>query len=266
MKDVYAAIMRAKAAQYGRPRYGDKTPMHWSNLDRIFEDFPDARIIHIVRDPRGTALSLAQMPWACKSLYSNASFCEREFTHVKKFESRICRVRLEDLLEDPRCTMGRVLEYVGEPWDDAVLDHATHAPKGDMPPVAWFERSAGPRRPAERKWKLTPAQLRMIERAAPETMNGGGYPPAEIAEEPSGLRVFWERFRDLPEIVRHSTVLLRLYIRLHAPGFSDTDEFDALFGRINPGAWARYPELGGRLPRPPALLAAPRETAALIES
>ena len=41
---------------------------------------------------------------------------------VEPFEDRMLRVRLEDLLAAPRDTMSKVLEFVGEPWDDAVLD------------------------------------------------------------------------------------------------------------------------------------------------
>ena len=52
--DVYAALMRAKAAQYGRVRFGDKTPVNTQYIDRIFRDFPDARVIRIIRDPRST--------------------------------------------------------------------------------------------------------------------------------------------------------------------------------------------------------------------
>ena len=51
---AFQAVMRCKARQFGRPRYGDKTPFHSSHLKRIFRDFPDARVVHIVRDPRAT--------------------------------------------------------------------------------------------------------------------------------------------------------------------------------------------------------------------
>ncbi len=254
--EAYAAIMREKAAQYGRVRYGDKTPLHSGHLARIFDDFPDARVIHIVRDPRGAALSLSQMPWACKSLYANAIYCEMDRVQVQKFRGRVLRVRLEDLLDDARGTMGRVLEFAGEPWDEAVLDHARHAPRGDMPPLGWLESSTGSRRGADagRQWAaLQPATLRMVERVARGTMTESGYAKAELEHEPSRLEVLWEQVRQVPEMLRFLGVWYGIYRRMRDPLFTDTETFDGLFRRINPGAWSRYPELAERLPKPPRL-------------
>src|SRR5690349_12020259 len=136
--EAYANVMRQKAAEYGRIRFGDKTPSHAAHLTRTFEDFPDARVVHITRDPRGTVLSLSRMPWAAASLYANAAFCEIERRKVCRDDRRVLKIRLEDLLTDARGTMGRVLEDVGEPWNDAVLDHARNVPdKNDMPPLPW---------------------------------------------------------------------------------------------------------------------------------
>jgi Sulfotransferase family len=44
-------------ARSGKPFVGDKTPSHVQYLDEIFEFYPDARIIHIVRDGRDQAVS-----------------------------------------------------------------------------------------------------------------------------------------------------------------------------------------------------------------
>src|SRR5262249_31225751 len=110
--EAFAAGMREKAAQDGRPRFRDKTPSHAGHLARIFRDFPDARVIHIVRDPRGTVQSLAKMPWASANLAVNALFCDFERRKVARFRDRVLKIRLEDLLADPRATMGRVLDHV----------------------------------------------------------------------------------------------------------------------------------------------------------
>ena len=96
--DAFTAVMREKAAQYGRVRWGDKTPGHTHFLKRIFEDFPEAKVVHIVRDPRATVLSLCRMPWASKSPYANAVYCELDWKKAEPFRERMLQVRLEDLL------------------------------------------------------------------------------------------------------------------------------------------------------------------------
>jgi hypothetical protein len=252
--EAYAAVMREKAAQYGRVRFGDKTPSHSSHLARIFEDFPDARVVHIVRDPRGTALSLSRMPWACASLRANAIFCELERRGVAKYRDRILSIRLEDLLAEPRATMGRVLDFVGEPWDDAVLDHDRHLPdRNDMPPLPWLESSAQARGAAGAQWSaLTPLQVRAIEGVAATIMKESGYAPAVVAAEPGRWALFWNAVRETGEMLRYLAVYALLAYRGRDPHALYDAGGRALFRRVNPGSWARYP--GFEVPVPPPLL------------
>lgn len=56
------AIMKMQAERHGKVRYGDKTPLHATKLPQIFEDFPGARVVNVVRDPRGGVASLLRMP------------------------------------------------------------------------------------------------------------------------------------------------------------------------------------------------------------
>src|SRR5262249_2420369 len=109
--EAFAAILRAKAAEYGKVRFGDKTPGHSKHLDRIFPAFAGPRVIHIVRDPRATAESLARMPWGSPSLLANALRLEQERALVEPYRDRVLQIRLEDLLADARATLGRVLDF-----------------------------------------------------------------------------------------------------------------------------------------------------------
>jgi hypothetical protein len=252
---AYAAVMRAKAAQYNRPRFGDKTPLHSAYLRHIFRDYPDAKVVHIVRDPRATALSLSKMPWSCASVWANAKFCDVESRQVERYKDRVLRIRLEDLLASPRDTMGKVLDYVGEPWDDAVLDHAKHAPdKADMPPLPWFESATAPRGGESKQWEKLPARdLRSIERAAKHVMASAGYAPANVAAEPGRLAVWWRGARDIPETVRYLFVYARIMRIVRDPAAFDSPPLEAAFRRINPGSWVHYP--GFVLPVTPPLIA-----------
>jgi hypothetical protein len=251
--EAYAAVMRQKAAQYGRVRFGDKTPSHSWHLPRVYRDFPDAKVVHIVRDPRGTALSLSRMPWACASLWANALACELDRRKVERYKGRILAIRLEDLLAAPRETMGRVLDFVGEPWDDAVLDHANNLPdKNDMPPLPWLESSAQDRGAAAAQWStLTPIQIRGIERVARRLMEEGGYAPAVLPQEPGRLALLWNAVREAPEMLRSLVAYARLAYRGRDPRAFYSDQGKEIFRRVNPRSWSRYP--GFDLPTPPPL-------------
>ena len=64
--------MRSKAEQRHKPRYGDKNPLDTHNLPRILADFPDARIVYIMRDPRPTVMSFNRMPFGTSSSLLNS--------------------------------------------------------------------------------------------------------------------------------------------------------------------------------------------------
>ncbi|HKA89898.1 MAG TPA: sulfotransferase [Haliangiales bacterium] len=259
MPEAYAAIMREKAAQYGRVRFGDKTPAHAAHLKRIYRDFPDARVIHIVRDPRNTVPSLSRMPWASASLAVNAFFCDMERRQVAPYRDRLLQIRLEDLLGDARTTMARVLDFVGEPWDDAVLDHARHLPDAnDMPPLPWLESAARDRtEPPAPGSGLTPLEIRMIERINRRTMKEHGYAPVPLDHAPGRLAVWWAGVSQIPALVRFIYCFARLSRNARDPRHFHSPETNALWRKVNPPSWGRYP--GFDIPDPPAL-PAPRPT------
>ena len=254
--EAYAAIMREKAAQYGRPRFGDKTPSHAAHLAKVFRDFPDARVIRIIRDPRGVVQSLTRMPWASASLHASSILCEWERKAVAPFKDRILTIRLEDLLAQPREVMGKVLAHVGEPWHDAVLDHPRHIPDpNDMPPLPWLESAGKERTTASAQnaqWQaLSPAQVRLVEDLTRGSMEEGGYARATLEREPGRLAVLWEGARHLPEALRFLWVYCRLGLRMRDTRNFESAETNAMTARLNPASWARYP--GFELPTAPPL-------------
>ena len=52
-----------EVARTGKPLVGDKSPQHTHNLDEIHGIYPDARIVHIVRDGRDVAVSAMNHWW-----------------------------------------------------------------------------------------------------------------------------------------------------------------------------------------------------------
>ena len=56
-------FLSKEVARTGRRLVGDKSPQHTENLDEIHEIYPDAKIIHIVRDGRDVAVSAMHHWW-----------------------------------------------------------------------------------------------------------------------------------------------------------------------------------------------------------
>jgi hypothetical protein len=250
LPDAYRAVMRVKARSYGKPRYGDKTPWHAVKLAELFRDFPDARVIHIVRDPRAAIASLMKMPWGSSSYTVATWFCKKQVEGVEPFRERICEVRLEDLLAEPRATMEQVLAFVGEPWDERVLDHARHAPTDDVPPLPWYLPATEQRGSVQRARRepLPDAWTRIVERRQRTILERYGYAPAELAHEPRFPARLAAFLRDVPEALRFLRRFLpgiRRWER-HPPSAADAQRF---FFDLNPRAWEQWP--GFAIPDPP---------------
>jgi hypothetical protein len=214
-------------------------------------------VIHIVRDPRATVQSLRMMPWSSPSVLVNAFYLADERRQVAGFRGRLLEIRLEDLLAEPRSTMGRVLEHVGEDWDDAVLDHSRNLVDiDDLPPMPWLETATQERfSGAISRATLHASDIRVVVRIAHQAMKEGGYVRATVESEPSRLAVAVVhrtgasgrftldavrnalRFQDAPR----SSMLRR---HGHAP----------FLRSLNPAAWTNYPGFEMPVAPPPPLL------------
>lgn len=257
---VYQAIMRARARRVGKARYGEKNPLDTHNLPAIFRDFPDARVVYIMRDPRPTVMSFGRVPFGTPSTLLNAFLCRAQQQHIEPFLDRILEVRLEDLSADPRRVLHAVLRYLGEPWDDAVLDHVRNAESEDVPPLPWFvgaTREATSRQTSDGGWRerLSPAWIRLIERINRVALRRYGYEPAALPQEPSLLALAGAVAADVPRVAEATRRLLRLKGQLDRH-FRGQERLDAQAGMaanidLNPAAWKHYPAF--QMPQVPRL-------------
>lgn len=258
--DVYRAIMREKARQRGKVRYGEKNPLDTHNLAQIFSDFKDPRVIFIMRDPRPTVLSFNRMPFGTTSALLNSFICRVQCEHIKPFRDRILEVKLEDLARDGRAVMGAILRYVGEPWDDAVLDPVQHSAVDDVPPLPWFQgatRELPNQRQSAGGWQtqMDPAWIRWVESINKDAMAYYGYAPAQLEREPGFFALTAAILRDVPGWFSAAYRLLAFKRKIDRH-FQGKERLDPQRGMeenlaLNPPAWRHYP--GFQMPQVPRL-------------
>jgi hypothetical protein len=101
----------------------EKTPSHVFHAEQILEDFPEARLLHVVRDGRDVCVSLEMLArtqdWPPKTRESQINMWK---SHVRKgldvaadprYAERVCQVRYEDLQADPAGELERVVGFAG---------------------------------------------------------------------------------------------------------------------------------------------------------
>lgn len=126
-------------AQYNRmQRWGDKSPEYVENLPILFELFPDAKYIHLVRDGRDVANSVMGRYWGAKNVYSAAIEWRDAVQKVTHFVDRlpkgqVLEVRYEDFLTNPLEVYDRLINFLDvDPEDGALVQRIADQVEQDV--------------------------------------------------------------------------------------------------------------------------------------
>ena len=181
---LYALMEEQVAARDGKPRWGDKSLDIERYADRLVEEYPDVRMLHMMRDPRDRLASVlarwkvrrgdvgagtAAWLWSARLARRNA---ER---HPDNYRT----VRYESLVLDPAAELESICDFIGEPYSDDMLtmsgaghfrDQGSNSSYGARPVGSISSDSIG--RFTE---VLTDRQIAFIEAAAGKEMTHLGY-------------------------------------------------------------------------------------------
>ena len=115
------------AGQRGKQRWGDKTPTYGVLMNAIQSILPEAHFIHIIRDPRGVALSFRNRErWKRNgNPVANAANIWHRIVMRTRMQARACHsymeVRYEDLVADPEAQIKRICVFLDLPYAACVL-------------------------------------------------------------------------------------------------------------------------------------------------
>ncbi|PLS20709.1 tetratricopeptide repeat-containing sulfotransferase family protein [Neptunicoccus cionae] len=110
----------------------DKMPGNFFNVGLIRTLFPNAKIVNTVRDPRDNCFSIYKNffdTYAHQYAYDQgelAHFANRYKTMMNRwdelFPDAVYHIRYEALVADQEAESRKLLEYLGLPWEDSVLE------------------------------------------------------------------------------------------------------------------------------------------------
>jgi tetratricopeptide (TPR) repeat protein len=134
--DSYLTSLRRRAPE--ARRFTDKLPGNYLYIGLIRMVFPNARIIHSVRDPVDTCLACYRMSFQREMNFAydlvDLGRFYRAYARLMRHwrdisPGRILDVRYEDMVADQEHQTRRLLEFCGLPWEDGCLSfHKTDRP------------------------------------------------------------------------------------------------------------------------------------------
>lgn len=180
------------ARRFDKPRWGDKRPLYLHHIPTLLALFPDAQIVHIIRDGRACVASLKRMPWWHATSVSAAA----RWVHSMRDGRRARRLlrsdqyhelRYEDLVADPRAAMEDLCAFLGEDFDEAMLEPQrmarTAVPKRKHHHARTQEAVSADKVAA---WsdELEPWEVALIERVGRRWLREYGYPLSDHPARP----------------------------------------------------------------------------------
>jgi hypothetical protein len=159
----------------------DHTPSNVKYAATLLSLFPEAKMIHIVRDGRAVASSLLSAAWGPAAVDRAAYFWLRNLAYGFAIESfygstRVMRVKYEDLVDVPEATLQHVSSFLG-------IDYQPQMITGDGFKVPSFTRKdhmlvgQAPDRRRVNAWQteLTLRQIEIFESTTGDMLRYLGY-------------------------------------------------------------------------------------------
>jgi len=183
---MLGVVLELYAQRFDKQRWGDKRPNYIQDLDVVLDLFPDAQIIHIIRDGRDCVASLKRMPWWTfgypASVYKWADAIDTGLRAREELRpDQYHEVRYEDLVADPRTHLEALCAFLDEDFDEAMLEHHRGAEEKVPEYKDWHEQVRRPvTQNAVRRWQteLDDQEIRLFEHVAARQLEVMGYTPS----------------------------------------------------------------------------------------
>jgi hypothetical protein len=184
----YPGLIRWIVEMYGRqhnkpnPRiWIDHTPSNLKYACRLLELFPDAKMIHVVRDGRAVASSLMKVDWGPNEIHCAAHRWVEELGYGLAAESfwgrkRVARFRYEDLVRDPVDTGKRLCAFLAIRFDTQMgLANGFVVPEYSSKQHAFVGKRPDVQRAAAWETELDSRQIELFEAITGDLLNHMGY-------------------------------------------------------------------------------------------
>ncbi len=195
-RDQFNWVCDRLSADQSGDLLGEKTPQHWSYLERILSLEPHLKVIHIHRDPRDVVAGLMTMRWwKGRSIRRTARYWRKALLAAESWQKRLGPnqhriVRYETLVEHPETVLRDLAGFLDLEFDPAMLDQrraaGTAFRPGEDDHKGLTRQAVTTERCGRYRRTLSPFQVRVVEGAAGRgLMARHGYEPDPQVPRPA---------------------------------------------------------------------------------
>ncbi len=190
---IYGSVLD----KHGKRLFLDKTPRYTMIVDELYELFPAAKYVLLIRNP--LAVLKSELHTYVKGDWPMLSYFKPDLVDAParlvaargKLGDSALEVRYEDLVTSPESTVRSLCEFLDIEFDSGMLDYSdTPAPKGRMNDPVGIHQYTGVSSDSLDKWKELGADgqlrhfaLQYLAAVGDETIGELGYDAAELRRE-----------------------------------------------------------------------------------
>lgn len=167
-------------AQQDRAKAGKRVHvlMFHRHLGRLKTVFPDARIVHLIRDPRDVARSSIGMGWGGSTWYGVDHWLgtERDWDRHPEITESAFTLRYEQMLETPQETLEALCAFMGLPFSEKMYEFSERSTYSALDASLAYQ------------WrrKQTQDQIADVEYKVGPLLEARGYTPHREPVRPTG--------------------------------------------------------------------------------
>jgi hypothetical protein len=124
---------RMHALRFGKPRWGEKTPLNCRSMPSIERLLPEAHFIHVIRDGRDAALSLRSRFFSPgHDIEAQAGYWRENVESARKAGERsrhYLEIHYEDLLRDTEAVLRRICAFIDLSFSRDMLFYYERTPE-----------------------------------------------------------------------------------------------------------------------------------------
>lgn len=165
-REIARAFLEQHRREEGKQVIGATVHRHF---DRVLHIWPNARFIHIYRDPRDVSRSAVKMGWAGSPYHGIAGWLHSEklWDHLREklTPDRWTDIQYEQLVASPEQELTRICEFLEVEYDDVMLDYHKGTTYDVLDPAMTYQ------------WRkrMSEKDLRLVETMLGERLGQLGY-------------------------------------------------------------------------------------------